>query len=59
MSKTTNLIVDPGSVSVAAAIREAAQVSPCLVLTGRALRDLSLELGGLESAMRFLDRAAG
>jgi hypothetical protein len=57
LSNTANLVVDPESVSIAAAIRAAA-TAPCLVLTGRALRDLGRELGTVDVAWRWLAELA-
>jgi len=54
MSKRLHLTVDPSSVSVAAAIRVAAEAAPLLIVSGRALADLTRELGGHEAAATFL-----
>ena len=60
MSRTMKLTADPARISMAAAIRRAAWVAPCLVLTGRALLDLAAELGGgQDGAARFLVGLAG
>ena len=54
MSRTLNLQVDPAAVSMAAAIRTAAQGAPALVITSRVLSHLAAELGGHEAAARYL-----
>ena len=54
MSCRLNLKVDPSAVSMAAAIRTAAQAAPLFVLTGRALGDLPAELGSMEATLRHL-----
>jgi hypothetical protein len=48
------ITADPARVSMAAAIRAAAEAAPLLVITGRALADLADELGSMEAAVGFL-----
>jgi len=45
---------DPAAVSIAAAIRSAARLAPLLIVSGRAFRDLTAELGSPEAAAAFL-----
>ena len=46
--------VDTDSISMAEAIRAAAPLVPCVVLTGRALGDLARELGSMDAATCWL-----
>ena len=54
MSTTARMLVDPPTVSIAAAIRTAAHAAPCLVIGQCALVDLAEELDGMEAAAAFL-----
>ena len=54
MTRRLTVQVDPAAVSMAAAIRTAAQASPLLVITSRVLSHLAAELGGHEAAARYL-----
>ena len=51
---TAKITVNSQAVSMAAAIRTAAESAPLVTLTGRALADLARELGGQIPAARFL-----
>ena len=48
------VVADPRQVSMAAAIRAAAEASPLLTVTHRALRSLKRELGSMDAAARWL-----
>jgi hypothetical protein len=50
MRKTMKLAADPARISMAAAIRAAAEAAPLPALTGRALSDLAEELGSRGAA---------
>jgi len=54
MSRRLHITADPAAVSIASAIRAAAEAAPLLVVSGRALADLARELGGEEAAAAFL-----
>ena len=54
MTRRMTVTVDPSALSMAAAIRTAAQASPLLVITSRVLSHLAAELGGHEAAARYL-----
>ena len=54
VSATAKITVDPQAVSMAAAIRTAAESAPLVTLTGRALADLAAELGDIAAAAQFL-----
>ena len=54
MIRRLTMRVVPSAVSMARAIRVAAAGAPMLVLTGRALGDLSRELGGMDAAAEYL-----
>ena len=54
MTRRRSVQVDPAAISMSAAIRVAAQASPLLVITGRALGDLASELGGWVAAAEHL-----
>jgi hypothetical protein len=58
MSGRLRITADPARVSMAASIRAAAEAAPLLVLTGRALGDLGVELGGPGAAAGWLAERA-
>jgi hypothetical protein len=59
MTRRLRITADPFAVSMARAIRAAAGVAPLLCLTGRALGDLAVELGGMDAALRHPADVAG
>ena len=59
MGATARVMIDPETVSVAVAIRTAAEAVPMLVIQQRALVDLAAELGGMDGAVGFLVDLAG
>ena len=52
--RTMRITADPGRVSMAAAIRAAAESAPLLTVTHRALASLERELGSMDAAARWL-----
>jgi len=54
MTRTMHVLADASKVSMAASIQATAQVAPLLVLTTRALAELSDELGGMDVAATYL-----
>jgi len=54
MSKRLHITAASAAVSIASAIRVAAEAAPLLVITGQAFDDLGAELGGEEAAATFL-----
>ena len=53
-AKTARVTINADRVSPAAAVRQAAQAGPLLVLTARLVADLAEELGGMDAAVSHL-----
>jgi hypothetical protein len=56
--RSARVTIDPAIVKPSRAIAAAARLSPLLVITGRALADLTEELGSDEAAYRHLARVS-